>query len=221
MNKKFYIIISIIIFILAILSILFFEKLSDQNQKLKDEVKALKSDNIKKEESISALNNELANLKEETEEDNESTEKEKGEDSNVQDDEDNLSPKLKSDLYYDDVKNLDEKVFLKDFESYKPESNKVKIAEKEAKKIAEKGFEESKRRIAGEGVDNKESEWVQIEEVYANNYFTRLHEEGDKVYQNIKRKCYVFRRENDMGCGVSIYVDVTTGLIIGGNAFGD
>ena len=42
-----------------------------------------------------------------------------------------------------------------------------------------------------------------------------------EVYQNILRKCYVFTRENDMGCGSSVYVDVTTGLIIGGECFGD
>ena len=41
------------------------------------------------------------------------------------------------------------------------------------------------------------------------------------MYKNIIRKCYIVRRENEMGNGIKIYVDVTTGLIIGGAAFGD
>ena len=40
-------------------------------------------------------------------------------------------------------------------------------------------------------------------------------------YTNIKRKAYVVTKENNMGNGVMVYVDVTTGLIIGGAAFGD
>ena len=31
----------------------------------------------------------------------------------------------------------------------------------------------------------------------------------------------IFIRENDMGCGSMVYIDVTTGLIIGGQCFGD
>ena len=38
---------------------------------------------------------------------------------------------------------------------------------------------------------------------------------------NKKRNCYVITRENDIGNGISILVDVTTGIIIGGYAFGD
>ena len=41
------------------------------------------------------------------------------------------------------------------------------------------------------------------------------------VYKDIKRNAYVVKRENDMGNGIKIYVDATTGLIIGGDAFGD
>ena len=55
----------------------------------------------------------------------------------------------------------------------------------------------------------------------ANNFFTADHNLISKIYSNIKRKCYVFTRENDMGCGAKVYVDVTTGLIIGGQCFGD
>ena len=87
--------------------------------------------------------------------------------------------------------------------------------------MAQKGFEESKKRIAGEGADDKDSETVKIEQINANNYFTRLSDQSDKIYKEISRKCYIIQRENDMGNGISIYVDATTGLIIGGEAFGD
>lgn len=119
------------------------------------------------------------------------------------------------------VKNLDKSIFLTDFENYKLENNDVKISESKAKEIAQKGFEESKKRIAGEGADDKNSEIVKVEQINANNYFTRLSNQSDKVYKEISRKCYIIQRENDMGNGISIYVDATTGLIIGGKAFGD
>lgn len=119
------------------------------------------------------------------------------------------------------VKNLDKSIFLLDFESYNPENNDVKISESKAKEIAQNGFEESKKRIAGEGADDKDSETVKIEQINANNYFTRLSDQSDKLYKEILRKCYVIQRTNDMGNGISVYIDVTTGLIIGGEAFGD
>ena len=109
---------------------------------------------------------------------------------------------------------------IRPFENYAPNNNDIKITEKKAKEIAQKGFDESKR-IASEGTDNTDSETVKIEEVVANNYFTRYYYQGNEFYDNIKRKCYAIQRENDMGCGVTIYVDVTTGLIIAGRAFGD
>lgn len=115
----------------------------------------------------------------------------------------------------------EESVFLTDFENYNIQSNEVKITENQAKQIAQIGFEESARRIAGEGADNKETERIIITEMSPNNYFTRKYNEYDMVYTNIKRKCYVITRENEMGNGISIYIDVTTGLIIGGEAFGD
>ncbi|MBP3801127.1 MAG: hypothetical protein J6I85_03715, partial [Clostridia bacterium] len=75
--------------------------------------------------------------------------------------------------------------------------------------------------ISEEGASNKETERVQIREESPNNYFTRYIYDGDKIYMNKKRKCYVITRENDIGNGISILVDVTTGIIIGGYAFGD
>ena len=119
------------------------------------------------------------------------------------------------------AENLDESVYLTDFENYNIDSNEVKISEERAKEIAEIGFQESAARIAGEGIDDTESEYIEIREVSPNNYFTRKYSEATEVYTNIKRKAYVVTKENNMGNGVMIYVDVTTGLIIGGAAFGD
>ena len=135
--------------------------------------------------------------------------------------EEKLQNEVTSDYYYEAVKNLDKQIFLTDFKNYMPVGNEIKISETDAKKLAQKGFEESKSRIAGEGADDVDSETIRIEEVFANNYFTRLYRESNEDYTKIKRKCYVVQRENEMGCGISIYVDVTTGLIIGGEAFGD
>lgn len=119
------------------------------------------------------------------------------------------------------VKNLDKNYFVVDFDNYKPENNEVKITEEQARKVAQKGFEESKARIAGEGADDVQSETVQIREECANNYFTKMIRQGSTQYKDIKRKCYIVKRENDIGNGIMIYVDATTGLIIGGGAFGD
>lgn len=119
------------------------------------------------------------------------------------------------------IDNLDETIFLKDFENYSPDNNNVVISEEKAKQIAEKGFEESAKRIASEGITDTYSSYEKIEEVSPNNYFTAKDGEYNKSYTNIKRKAYIFTKENNMGCGVSIYVDVTTGLIIGGACFGD
>lgn len=117
------------------------------------------------------------------------------------------------------IDNLDTTIFLQNFENYAPVNNEVRITETQAKEIAEKGFEET---IYSNGmrVNNVSSETIKVEEVCANNYFTRRYDEPDEVYTEIKRKCYIVQREDVMKCGVAIYVDVTTGLIIGGYAFG-
>lgn len=121
------------------------------------------------------------------------------------------------------VKNLDSTYFVTDPANYNPDdTGKQKISSKDrVKQIAQIGFDESAKRIAGEGTENKESEIVSTETVSPNNYFTRLYSEYDRVYTNIKRECFVVTRKNDLGCGVSIYIDSVTGLIIGGSAFGD
>ncbi len=119
------------------------------------------------------------------------------------------------------VDDLDDKIFLKDFENYPITSYDIKISQNQAKNIAEIGFEESAKRIASEGITDTEKESQKIEEVYPNNYFTRKYYEYDKTYNTYKRKAYVFTKQNDMGNGVSVFVDVYSGLIIGGDAFGD
>ena len=119
------------------------------------------------------------------------------------------------------VNSLDAKIFLTDFKNYSPNSNEIKVSEEKAKEIAENGFNESKSRIAGEGTEDTEKEYIKIKEVSPNSYFTRKYNEGTDVYTSIKRKAYVITKENSMGNGVSIYVDTDTGLIIGGEAFGD
>ena len=123
--------------------------------------------------------------------------------------------------YNEMAENLDESIYLTDFDNYNIDSNEVKISEEKAKEIAEIGFQESDTRIAAEGVRDTEKEYIEIREVSPNNYFIRKYNEATDVYTNIKRKAYVVIKENNMGNGVMVYVDVTTGLIIGGSAFGD
>lgn len=111
--------------------------------------------------------------------------------------------------------------FLTEFDDYAPDSNATLISVEKAKQIAQKGFEESAKRISAEGTENLESQKMEMKQICANNYFTRKGMEYDKKYTHIFRTCYIFTRTNEMGCGVSVYVDATTGLIIGGTAFGD
>lgn len=116
------------------------------------------------------------------------------------------------------VANRSDKIFLKDFDNYKPESNDTKISQSEAEKIAEIGFEEADT-IGTSG--EKDSQVVRIEEKTANNFFTMDYGCKQEMYNNIVRKCYVFVREDSLENGAMIFVDVTTGLIIGGECFGD
>ena len=116
------------------------------------------------------------------------------------------------------VKNRSDKIFLKDFTNYNPGSSEIKITQTQAEQIAEIGFEEA--ATIGEAGD-KEAQQVRIDEAYANNFFTMDHNAISHVYNNIKRKCYIISRENELGNGSLVYVDVTTGLIIGGGCFGD
>lgn len=199
----------IIIFIAIMLDLIIFGSLIYSNRNLKKELNTLSNEILKLENRLENQGSQLYEV--DTKISNTIAEKEKAE---KQQEYENNSNNMA-------VKNLDKNIFLTDFENYKPENNDVKISESKAKEMAQKGFEESKKRIAGEGADDKDSETVKIEQINANNYFTRLSDQSDKIYKEISRKCYIIQRENDMGNGISIYVDVTTGLIIGGEAFGD
>lgn len=119
------------------------------------------------------------------------------------------------------IDNLDTKYFVSDFETYKSSDKSKNLTNKQISEIAEKGFEESAKRIAGEGASNKETEKIVLEEVIPNNYFTRKYRESDANYQELKMNAYVVTRENEMGCGIKIYIDPTTALIVGGKAYGD
>ena len=199
----------IIIAIAVIIDLIIFGSLIYSNRNLKNEVNALSKKILDLESSLEKQGSQIYEADKKisnTISENDKTEKQKEYENNPN----NLA-----------VKNLDKNIFLTDFESYKLENNDIKISESKAKEIAQKGFEESKKRIAGEGADNKSSETVKIEQINANNYFTRLSDQSDEIYKEISRKCYVIQRENDIGNGISIYVDVSTGLIIGGQAYGD
>ncbi len=199
----------IIILIAIMLDLIIFGSLIYSNRNLKKELNTLSKEILKLENRIENQGSQLYEV--DTKISNTIAKKEKAEkQQEYENNPNNIA-----------VKNLDKNIFLTDFENYKPENNDVKIPESKAKEIAQNGFEESKKRIAGEGADDKDSETVKIEQINANNYFTRLSEQSDKIYKEISRKCYIIQRENDIGNGISIYVDVTTGLIIGGEAFGD
>lgn len=199
----------IIIFIAIMLDLIIFGSLIYSNRNLKKELNTLSNEILKLENRLENQGSQLYEV--DTKISNTIVEKEKAErQQEYENNPNNIA-----------VKNLDKNIFLTDFENYKLENNDVKISESKAKEMAQKGFEESKKRIAGEGADDKDSETVKIEQINANNYFTRLSDQSDKIYKEISRKCYIIQRENDMGNGISIYVDVTTGLIIGGEAFGD
>lgn len=199
----------IIIIIAVSVDLIIFGSLIYSNRNLKKEVNALSKEILKLENRLENQGSQLYEV--DTKISNTIAEKEKVEkQQEYENNPNNIA-----------VKNLDKNIFLTDFKNYTPENNDVKISEAKAKEIAQNGFEESKKRIAGEGADDKDSETIKIEQINANNYFTRLSDQSDKMYKEISRKCYIIKRENDMGNGIAVYVDVTTGLIIGGEAFGD
>ena len=134
------------------------------------------------------------------------------------------SPGISDDFWkeYDNaVNNLDKKYFVTDFSNYKSTAAAKTLSNDDIEKIAEVGFKESAARIAGEGAENVKSQTIKLEEIVPNNYFTRKYRESDDAYPNLKMTAYVVTRENEMGNGIKIYIDPTTGLIVGGAAFGD
>lgn len=123
--------------------------------------------------------------------------------------------------YNKSVENLDTEYFVTDFETYRPNDKSKNLNEKQISEIAEKGFEESAKRIASEGASNKETETIKLQEIIPNNYFTSKYQERRIIYNDLKMNAYVVTRENEMGCGIKIYIDPSTGLIVGGEAYGD
>ena len=119
------------------------------------------------------------------------------------------------------VDNLNPDFFVKDFESYVPGEEIKNLNESQISNIAEKGFEESAKRIAGEGASNKETETIVMQEIIPNNYFTRKYQEKVEIYKELKMNAYVVTRENEMHCEIKIYIDPSTELIVGGEAYGD
>ncbi len=121
--------------------------------------------------------------------------------------------------YNNKVENIDTDVFVTDFEEYTSAVNTdILVSESKAKEIADKAFEEA-ARIAGEY--DKSTQTMKKEYVYANNFFTAKYTDSPRNYGSKKIQAYVFTREDEMGNGISIYVDVNTGKVIGGKAFGD
>lgn len=133
--------------------------------------------------------------------------------------EDSAETQETNEKYNEQVSNIDEDIFVKDFDTYlNTEHESQNLTQEELDEIANEGFEQA-ISIAGEY--SKDTQEVTTEEVYANNFFTRKTTETDTVYNTKKINCYVYTRTDSMLNGVSIYIDANTGKIIGGRAFGD
>lgn len=128
-----------------------------------------------------------------------------------------------SDYIYDQrAENIDKDIFETDFAQFEnlPINTDIKISVSQAKKNAEKAFDEgfvNDFSIEGD---------IKIDNVTCNNYFTRKSDEGSKTYS--KRKAYIitkykYPQDEDfvLNPGIMIYVDVTTGKVIGLKYFGD
>lgn len=152
-----------------------------ENKKKSTVLQELRADVAELKEEVSSLSNNSSDVDTETE--NDDTEKQQEE------------QELKESFY----NSLDSSVFLVDFENYNPSDDSYITVEK-AESIAEKGFQRSKEYITSEGADEIESQTMEIKEVCANSYFTKMPSEGaEDVYTDISRICYVFTRENELG----------------------
>ena len=78
-------------------------------------------------------------------------------------------------------------------------------------------FDEASRIV---GEYPKSSQTCTLEDVHPNNFFTRKYYEYD-FSDPTTVSAYCFSREDELGNGVTIYVDSKLGKIIGGRAFGD
>lgn len=121
--------------------------------------------------------------------------------------------------YDNKVENIDKNIFVTDFEEYMSNAHPdTLISQSKAEEIADKAFEEASR-IAGEY--DKQTQVMKKESIYANNFFTAKIGQSPKNYGTSKIQAYVFTREDEMGNGISVYIDVRTAKVIGGKAFGD
>ena len=122
--------------------------------------------------------------------------------------------------YHDEqVNNLDENTFETNFTQFYKEysSSSSKISKSEAQKIADIGFSEVERIV---GKYPESSETYALRDVHPNNLFFRKYYEYD-FSDSTTVTAHCFSREDELGNGITIYVDNKLGKIIGGNAFGD
>lgn len=121
--------------------------------------------------------------------------------------------------YDEEIDNLDENLFVKDFDQfYNDYTNSTStLAEEQAQTVVTTAFDEASR-IAGKY--NESSQTCELKSVHPNNFFTRKTNETDNV-ASYEVTAYCFRRTDEIGNGVEIYIDNKLGKIIGGRAFGD
>lgn len=121
--------------------------------------------------------------------------------------------------YDEKIDNLDENLFVKDFDQFYNDytNSNSTLTEEQTQTIASTAFDEASR-IAGKY--NESSQTYELKLVHPNNFFTRKTRETDTV-ASYEVTAYCFRRTDDIGNGVEIYIDNKLGKIIGGRAFGD
>ena len=121
--------------------------------------------------------------------------------------------------YDEKIDNLDENLFVKDFDQfYNDYTNSAStLTEEQAQTVVTTAFDEASR-IAGKY--NESSQTCELKSVHPNNFFTRKTNESDNV-ASYEVTAYCFRRTDEIGNGVEIYIDNKLGKIIGGRAFGD
>ena len=121
--------------------------------------------------------------------------------------------------YDEKIDTLDENLYVKDFDQFYTDytNSTSTLTEKQAQTIATTAFDEASRIV---GKYNESSQTYEIKSVHPNNFFTRKSRETDTV-ASYEVTAYCFRRTDDIGNGVEIYIDNKLGKIIGGRAFSD
>ena len=121
-------------------------------------------------------------------------------------------------IYDEKINNLDENLYVKDFDQFYNDykNSSSTITEEQAQNIATTAFNEA-LHIAGKY--NESSQTYEIKSIHPNNFFTRKVHDSDNV-ASYEVTAYCFRRTDNIGNGVEIYIDNKLGKIIGGRAFG-